>query len=67
MAVKKSRKYPAFFLQNLQCPGSLAALWFFMKTFSTSNETSKCPEKNYFSSKSELSQAFLLQLRRLDL
>ena len=37
-----------------------------MKTFSTSNETSKCPEKDYFSSKSELSQAFLLQLRRLD-
>ena len=38
-----------------------------MKTFSTGNETSKCPEKDYFSRKSELSQAFLLQLYRLDL
>ena len=38
-----------------------------MKTFSTSNETSKCPEKDYFYSKSELSQTFLLQLHRLDL
>ena len=38
-----------------------------MKTISTCNETSKCPEKDYFYSKSELSQTFLLQLHRLDL
>ena len=67
MAVKKSRKYPVFSFKISSVQDHLEPCGFCMKTFSTSNETSKCPEKDYFYSKSELSQTFLLQLHRLDL